>query len=62
MKCSECNYYYADWFKGHDYDEGNRPYCHFPSVDSRYSTPWDVAPCEEEEHEEPSDEPELWED
>lgn len=55
MKCENCGYYYYN-------EEYGREMCNFPPVDSLYSTPWDVAPCEEEEHEEPSDDPELWAD
>lgn len=46
MKCSECAYYWKD-----SYDKYET--CHFEP------SPWDNAPCEEDE---PQDTPDVWED
>ena len=40
MKCSECDFYYSDWSKGH---EEASPYCHWLA-----RTAWDVPPCEDD--------------
>ena len=49
MKCTECNYFWTD--EGERYGR-----CHWTDwngADSLHGTPWDIAPCEEEEYEEP---------
>lgn len=55
LKCGDCNYFYADWAKGH---EDDRPYCHWQA-----RCPGDEAPCEEEPYwEEDDDEADFFED
>lgn len=46
MKCAECGYYWKA-------EREDNPRCHWTDdngPDSLYGTPWDVAPCEEEEY------------
>ena len=44
LKCADCVYFYGDWWTGHDYGDGNPPYCHWTA-----KAPDDQAPCEIEE-------------
>lgn len=56
MKCENCGYYWRE--------DGERyPRCHWSDnngPDSLYGTPWDIAPCEEEDTSETWIDGEQW--